>query len=106
LWELVFIPEAIQDIDKLDGSVRNQVLKGIYKVSQNPLPKNKGGYGEPLGNKQNLHLSGLFKIKFRDVGIRVVYSLQEIENKMTVIVVSVREDYKVYEEAEKRRKKF
>jgi mRNA interferase RelE/StbE len=105
LWELVFIPEAIEDIDKLDGSVRNQVLKGIYKVSQNPLPKNKGGYGEPLGNKHNLHLSGLFKIKFRDVGIRVVYSLQEIENKMTVIVVSVREDNIVYIEADKRRKK-
>lgn len=105
MWNLVFVPEAILDLDMLDGSIRKQVLKGILKVSQNPLPKKEGGYGDPLGNKKNLDLSGLSKIKFRDAGIRVVYSLREKETLMTVIVVSIRADNLVYVEALRRRKK-
>jgi len=49
--------------------------------------------------------SGLYKIKFRDVGIRVVYALKQKDLLMTVVVVSVRVDNKVYETATKRRKK-
>ena len=98
-WNIVFLPEASNDLSKLDGSVRYQVFKGIRKVSQDPLPKSSGGYGKPLGND----LSGLMKIKFRKIGIRVVYKAEMVENVMRIIVVSARADNQVYEEAEKRR---
>ena len=49
------------------------MLKGIAKVSENPLPSSQGGYGKPLRNANRAHLAGLCKIKFRDLGIRVVY---------------------------------
>lgn len=44
-----YLPEALEDLKKLDGSVRPQVLKNIRKVSINPLAANEGGYGKPLG---------------------------------------------------------
>lgn len=103
-WNIEFLPEAQDDLKKLDGSVRPQILKGIRKVSQNPL--SGGGYGKPLGNQSGTDLSGLMKIKFKKVGIRVVYKVENIENVMKIIIISARADNQVYEEAEKRRKKY
>lgn len=104
-YQINFIPEALTDMKKLDHSVRLQVLKGIQKVSQNPISVYQGGYGKPLGNKDGTNLTGLFKIKFRGIGIRVVYSAEEKDGIMTIIVVSVRADNQVYQEAAKRKTK-
>lgn len=104
-YQINFIPEALTDMRKLDYSVRPQIVKGIQKVSQNPVSIYQGGYGKPLGNKDGTNLAGLFKIKFRSIGIRVVYSVEEKEGVMTIIVVSVRADNQVYQEASKRRSK-
>lgn len=102
-YELKFLPEAIEDLKNIDSSIRPQILKGIKKVLKNPEAKSLGGYGEPLGNRNDAKLSGLYKIKFRGIGQLVVYALQKTENSMVVIVISAREDMKVYIEAEKRR---
>lgn len=104
-YEINFLPEALNDMKKLDNSVRPQVAKGIQKVSQNPVSIYQGGYGKPLGNKDGSNLAGLFKIKFRGIGIRVVYSIEERNSVMTIIVVSVRADTQVYQEASHRRTK-
>lgn len=104
-YQINFISEALTDMKKLDHSVRPQVVKGIQKVSQNPVSIYQGGYGKPLGNKDGTNLAGLFKIKFRSIGIRVVYSVEEKEGVMTIIIVSVRADNQVYQEASKRRSK-
>ena len=45
------------------------------------------------------------KIKFRDLGIRVVYKVEKIDGVMENIVVSARTDEQVYKEAAKRRNK-
>lgn len=45
------------------------------------------------------------KIKFRDLGIRVVYKVQRVEEVMKIIVISARTDEQVYREAAKRRDK-
>jgi len=74
-WEVVFLPEAKKERNELDSSARNQVDKAIRKVSQNPLPKSEGGYGNPLGHRQGKNLTGLLKIKLKKLGIRVVYRL-------------------------------
>ncbi|MCD7785725.1 MAG: type II toxin-antitoxin system RelE/ParE family toxin [Oscillospiraceae bacterium] len=91
-------------MNELDRSVKVQVFKGIKKVSQNPLPQSEGGYGKALGNKGNMNLTNLLKIKFRDIGIRVVYKVFREDTIMKIIVVSARTDEKVYKEAVKRRK--
>lgn len=106
IWSIEFLEEAKRDLKKLDHSVQVQVLKGIRKVSKNPLPVQEGGYGKPLGNKTGVNLTNLLKIKFRDLGIRVVYKTIQVDNVMKIIVVSARTDEQVYKEAGKRREKY
>ncbi|MDO4554352.1 MAG: type II toxin-antitoxin system RelE/ParE family toxin [Lachnospiraceae bacterium] len=86
-YQINFIPEALADIKKLDHSIHPQIMKGIQKVSHNPVSIYQGGYGKPLGNKDGINLTGLFKIKFRGIGIRVVYSVEEKDDVMTIIIV-------------------
>ena len=106
MWGIEFLEEAEKDMKKLDHSAQVQVLKGIRKVSQNPLSVEEGGYGKQLGNKIGINLTNLMKIKFRDIGIRVVYKIERIEGIMKIIVISARMDEQVYKEAAKRREKY
>ncbi len=105
-WSVEFLEEAKKDMKKLERSASLQVLKGIQKVSRNPLPVQEGGYGKPLGNKNGANLTNLLKIKFRDLGIRVVYKVERVEDVMKIIVISARTDEQVYREAARRREKY
>lgn len=105
-WSVEFLEEAERDMEKLDFPVRVQVMKGIQKVSQNPLSVFEGGYGKPLGNKSGTNLTNLFKIKFRNSGIRVVYKVEHTDSIMKIIIISARADEQVYKEAAKRRKNY
>ncbi len=102
-WQVQFLPEAEEDLSALNSTVRPEILKGIRKVAQNPGYPD--GYGKPLGNFAGSKLAGLYKIKFKKAGLRVVYALQRREETMVVIIISARADDLVYYEAEKRRKR-
>ena len=104
MWKIMYHPEAEQELKKLDGSQQKIVLKAIIKVSQNPESHMKGGYGKPLGNKCGNNLSGLFKIKLKGLGLRIVYKLEQeaLDNIMKIVVISMREGNEVYEIAAKR----
>ena len=104
-WQVEYLEEAKKDLKRLDRSTQVIVLKGIDKVSANPLPVQQGGYGKPLGNKSGTNLTNLLKIKFRDLGIRVVYKIEYTATVMKIIVISARTDEQVYKEAAKRRAK-
>ena len=101
-WNVKYIPEALDDFRKLDGSQKILVRKAIQKVCQNPLPETEGGYGKLLGNKSSTNLTGFLKIKLRGAGLRIVYQLICQGDYMLVIVIGVREDEEVYEIAQKR----
>lgn len=49
-WRVEWLEEAAKDMRKLGKAGQKQVLKGIAKVSENPLPSSQGGYGKPLRN--------------------------------------------------------
>jgi len=102
-WLLQYLPEAQQDLKQLDPSVLPEVLKGIRKAAQNP--EYPDGYGKPIGHLANNNLTGLYKIKFKKSGLRVVYALEKHEDRMTVIIISARADSMVYLEAAQRREK-
>lgn len=104
-WQVEFLEEAKKDLKRLSHPVQIQVLKGIRKVSQNPVSVFEGGYGKPLGNKRGINLTSLMKIKFRDLGIRVVYKIERTETTMRIIVISARTDEEVYREAAKRKER-
>ena len=101
-WNLIMWEEADDDYSKLDKSRKNLVDKVLKKVIQNPLPSSEGGYGKPLGNKGNSNLTGCYKIKLRDAGIRIVYRLQRTEHGMEIIIIGMRESAEVYDLAAKR----
>ena len=101
-WELVYLPEAAEDYKNLTRRQQLVINKAINKVKENPLPQNEGGYGKPLGHKRGSNLTGYLKIKLKGEGLRIVYKLIRIENKMLVVVIGVREDEEVYDIALRR----
>ena len=101
-WTVEFLPAAIQDRNRLDGSVRRIVDKAIDKVSTNPLPAREGGYGKPLGNRVGSNLTGLMKVKLKASGIRIIYQLVRENEVMKIIIIGLRENSEVYKDAEAR----
>ena len=87
MWNVKFLSEAEADMHSLDNSLKKQILKGIAKVSTNPLPI-PTGYGKPLGNKGGNNLTRFFKIKYRGIGILLSY-----HNEMMNIVMRLPENF-------------
>lgn len=104
-WNIRITNEAKKGYEKIEGSIRKQVLAGIVKVSKAPLPS-PNGYGKPLGNKGGNDLTGFFKIKYRGIGIRVVYTLVVDKMLMNIIVISQRDDNYCYDMAGKLYEKY
>ena len=100
-WKIEYIKEAQRDLKRLDPYNRKIILKAIEKTAERPLPP-PDGIGKPLGNLATSKLSGFYKIKLRNLGYRVVYSLVRDKETMKIIVISVRDDEAVYKEAERR----
>lgn len=105
MWDVKYLPEALDDLDELDGSQRKLVLKSIEKVRKKPLSQQEGGYGKLLGKRGNTNLTGFLKIKLRASGLRLVYKVIKQEDRMLIVVIGAREDEEVYSIAEKRIKK-
>lgn len=101
-WEVKYLPEAVEDLRRLDGSQRILVRKAVGKLVQNPLPETEGGYGKWLGNRGGAKLAGFLKVKLRGSGLRIVYRLIRREEQVLLVIIGVREDSEVYEEAQKR----
>ncbi len=104
-WDIRITDEARKDYDKMEGSVRRQILAGIIKVAKAPLPS-PNGYGKPLGNRKGNNLTGFFKIKYRGIGIRVVYTLAVEKSVMNIIAISQRDDNFCYDLAAKLYEKY
>ena len=104
-WTVKYLPEAVKDLKKLAGNQKLLVLKAIDKIQQNPVSIHEGGYGKPLGNKHGNDLSGLFKIKLKNAGIRIVYKLIQTDTEIIIIVIGARADDEVYETAKHRAEK-
>lgn len=105
-WKVDFTPDSYEDYIKLDGSQRSLVRKAIRKLENNPLPNARGGYGQELGNKFGINLSGYLKVKLRGSGLRIIYDLKEEYGRAFVIIIGVRADEKVYKLAARRIEKY
>lgn len=53
-WAREYLPEALDDLRRLDGSVRLRVLKALDKIAANPRPSSgsEPGYGKPSAAKE------------------------------------------------------
>ena len=82
IWHVRFSTFAEKDWKSFDRYHQKVIDKAIQKVMQNPTAD---GYGKPLANLSGSHLHGLYKIKLKKSGIRIVYALIEVEGEMLII---------------------
>ena len=101
-YAIEYITVVEDDLKEFNPAQRRQIEKTIEKFAENPLPKNEGGHGNPLGNKHGINLTGLCKIVLKKLGVRVVYKLIRTGKTMKVIVIAARADEEVYKIAAKR----
>ena len=101
-YEIEYSAEADEDLEEFNPAQRRQIGIQIEKFSLNPLPKNEGGYGNPLGNKHNINLTGFCKITLKKMGVRVVYKVMRTDKIMKIVVIAARADEEVYKIAAKR----
>ncbi len=103
IWHKKLSVYAEKDLKHFARYHQKVIDKAIEKVVQNPGPD---GYGKPLGNKSGNQLFGLYKIKLKKSGIRIVYALIQTDSEMLIIVIGARENDSVYDIAAKRYKKM
>ncbi len=96
-YKIEFITEAVEDFGRLDGSIRKKVAKKIDELAANPY------LGKPLGNLNDINLTGFYKLYTDDKKIRIVYRLLEEE---TIIVeiwgIGKREKSEIYQKVNRR----
>lgn len=97
MYEIKYHPLVESDLKQLNNSVRLEVFKKLKKIQQTPE------IGKPLGNKNNMNLTGLFKVYVAKKQVRIVYEI--IDNILVVKVIAIgkRESMEVYKQAEERR---
>ena len=84
------MPEALEEWRSLDGSVQAPLKKLLAKRLDNPhVP----------GGELHGALRGCYKIKLRQQGVRLIYSVEDDHLLVTVIAVDKREHGAAYEAA-------
>ncbi len=101
MYKIEFIPEAEKDFAKLDNSIKKQVAKKIDKLSQNPY------FGEPLGNKMGINLTGFYKIYVLNKKYRIVYRIiEDIVEIVEIWGIGKRDKAEIYNLLMKRKNHF
>jgi len=93
LYRLKLMPEALDEWNKLDGSIKVLLKKQLKKRLESP---------HSPGNELRGDLKDCYKIKLRKQGYRLVYQVED--NVLTVLVLAVakREDLEAYKNAVQR----
>ncbi len=92
-YELNFEINALKEWNKLDSSIKLQFKKVLAKRLLNPhVPS----------SKLNGDLNNAYKIKLRDLGYRLVYTVNSGQLIVLVLAVGKRDKSKIYKLASKR----
>jgi len=98
--DIQFIPEAEKDYKSLDGSIKKLVNEKIDNLRDHPY------VGEELGVKNNIDLTGFYKIYVAKKKYRIVYRIVKDEIEIIEIWgIGKRDKLEVYRDVEKRIKK-
>jgi len=95
--KILLIPEAVKDYKSLDGNIKIQVNEKIDKLKDNPF------LGEALGNKNNIDLTGFYKIYIAKKTYRIVYRI--VKNGIEIIEIfgiGKRDKMEIYKKVHRR----
>ncbi|MDE7226742.1 MAG: type II toxin-antitoxin system RelE/ParE family toxin [Treponemataceae bacterium] len=95
-YKIFFHPQAVQELHRLEGSVKRLVLKQIAKLSRSPL------LGEELGNRNGFNLTGYRKMYVDKKRVRIVYRVRHETVEVFIIAIGKRGDMEVYGDAARR----
>ncbi len=93
MYDLKTHPKVEDDLKELDHSLRLKVFKKLKQIQESPE------LGLPLGNKNNMDLSGFKKVYVAKKKIRIVYEIKEDILCIYTIAVGKRDDMEVYKKA-------
>ena len=90
VYRLKFMPEALEEWQRLDNSVRELFRKVLKKRLVQPHLPGSELYGD---------LRNCYKIKLRKQGFRLVYTVEDDQLVVLVLAVDKREDLAAYRSA-------
>jgi mRNA interferase RelE/StbE len=100
-YKIGFIPDAENDLENLDKSLKKEAGKKIDALSENPF------LGKPLGNKLGIDLTGFYKLYFHKKKYRIVYRiLRDYVEVVEIFGIGKRDKEEIYKLTAKRLKKF
>lgn len=91
-YDLEFKESALKEWNKLDRPIREQFKKKLAKRVDNP---------KVVADKVS-GLENAYKIKLRAVGLRMVYTVEDAANTLTVYAIGKRDKKTAYRKAKKR----
>jgi mRNA interferase RelE/StbE len=92
-YRLQFLPEALNEWNGLDGSVKSLLRAALKKrLGQPHVP----------GSRLHADLRNCYKIKLRKLGYRLVYTVEDDVLVVLVISIGKREDMAAYRQAVER----
>lgn len=92
-YRLKFLPEALEEWNALDGSIKTVLRKALRKRLENPRPPGSHLHGD---------LRNCYKIKLRKQGYRLIYSVEDDVLVVLVLAIDKREDLAAYRSAVER----
>ena len=92
-YRLKFLPEALEEWNALDGSIKAVLRKALKKRLEQPCPPGSHLHGD---------LRNCYKIKLRKQGYRLVYSVEDDVLVVLVLAIDKREDLAAYRSAVER----
>ena len=96
MYELQLHPKVEDDLKELDNALQIQVFKKLKQIQISPQ------LGLPLGNKNNMNLSGFRKVYVSKKRVRIVYEVQNDVLSIYTIAIGKRDDMEVYKKANER----
>ena len=96
MYELQLHPKVEDDLKELDNVLQIQVFKKLKQIQISPQ------LGLPLGNKNNMNLSGFKKVYVAKKRVRIVYEIQDDGLLIYTIAIGKRDDMEVYKKANER----
>jgi mRNA interferase RelE/StbE len=96
MYQLKLHPKIEEDLKELSKSIQIQVFKKLKQIQQSPE------LGLPLGNKNNMNLSGFRKAYVAKKKVRIVYEVQDDILSIYTIAIGKRDEMEVYKKASER----